>query len=117
MAAALGLPMISTFTLGFKAALADIVFDAHGDHVVAGMQGFLDVENRLRLPVVRFADELVVHEKPAVVVTAAKTNLHAGIVQVLLGQREMRAENRRRCSQILIASSPSLVLALEDVPG
>ncbi len=82
-----------------QTAGADTIVDAHGDDVVAGVDEFLDVENRLRLPVVRFADKLAVHKIPALVVAAGETNLRAGAFQVFVRQREMRAVNRRgvRC--------------------
>ena len=78
-----GWPVISTFTSGIQAARAGVVFHAHGDDVVARVQRLFDVKRRLRRPVVRFADALVVHENPAVVVNAAETDLHARIVQVV----------------------------------
>ena len=81
--------------LRIHAAGAAVVFHAHGDDVVAGMQRILDVEHRLRRPVVRFADELAVDVNPAVVVNRGEMNLRAGIVEVFLRQLDVRAVNRR----------------------
>ena len=48
------------------------IFHAHGNDVVADVEKFLRVENRLRIPIVRLAQELIVHEEPAIVIATGK---------------------------------------------
>ena len=75
-----------------QAAIAGFVEHAHGDDIVARMQNFFDVIGRLRRPVGGFADELVVHENPAVIINAAETNLHRRVGEVGFGQVDVRAK-------------------------
>ena len=114
---AAGLPTSSTFTSGFRPPDAGFVQDAHGDDVVARVQGFLDVVNRLRGPVGGFADALVVDENPAVIVNAAEPDLHAGIGQVGLGQVDVRAENGRLAFAQNLVAGVAVGLGLDHVPG
>src|ERR1017187_6565606 len=69
--------------VGIQAALGNAVVNAHGDDIVANVEKFFNVENWLRLPVMRFADEWVVHEIPALVVAAAEADERAFAVHVL----------------------------------
>jgi hypothetical protein len=83
-----------------QAAGPDTVVDAHCDNIIAGADEFSDVENRLRLPIVGFADELAVDEIPAFVVAAGEAELRAGAFQVLFCQREMRNGPRDSDSEL-----------------
>ena len=76
--------------------LGNAVVNAHGNDIVANVEIFLNVENRLRLPVVRFADELVVHEIPAFIVAAGETDQDARILPIVLGQFRCSAGVKQR---------------------
>src|SRR6185369_8532540 len=90
----IGVPDDFCVHVWIQTTLADAIVDADSDHVVAGVEEFLDIENRLCLPVVRLADEVAVHEVPALVVASRETNLSSGTIQVLFCKREMRPIDR-----------------------
>ena len=74
------------------------------------------IEGRLRRPVARFADALVVDENPPVIVNAAETDLDSRIGEVGLGQVRVGAENARlTCTQNQFAGV-AVGLGLDDVP-
>ena len=78
-----------------EAATARLVEHAHGDDIVARMQSLFDIIGRLGRPVGGFADKLVVHKNPAMIVNAAETNLRRRVGEIGFGHVDMRAINGR----------------------
>src|ERR1035441_5774999 len=82
--------------VGIQSALGNTVVNAHGNDIIANAEIFLNVDTRLRLPVVRFAGEVAVHKIPTCVLATAEADERSGALQVLFGHLDVRTINRRR---------------------